>query len=470
MTESFNIEDSKKFREHINSLLRIYYGLAIATGTAYAVREIINNWPRNIGYLPFAATALLIGIADWMICHLSLIKHEYKSYKRLLLDLVFPLIIFIMFQLVGHPKPFLIFLLVYYILSLVYMTLLLKEGWAPPEYLLIAVPICFGVIFISTLFILLVSSTWILIAVIIALCITSLTYIIANIGYANNALKIDCSRDHESHDSDLQNEMQRSADAMDINKIKGNTNKIFGWPQWISSAAAICAVLISVIALINSREALDFQKQEAALKRATNIKINTSWSWGKVYFEGFHKTTLLTFDSTNSKEIWEHKFSGLDFFAKIKLFNASEHDVSIDVVSGNIIYKGGISSELSSANCFEEDSETKLKFPILIKPNEQKCVHLRLPLPVDSNIVNVFSLLEPNRTYSAEEIVRQYNERGAVVVTGDSYPRSLSLIFMEYILPSSSSNNWEYCSFDLYVHLASGESIEKRLDILLEEI
>jgi hypothetical protein len=138
------------------------------------------------------------------------------------------------------------------------------------------------------------------------------------------------------------------------------SNKGIDWAKWIALVIALGALVYAHLAYQNSRSALEFQRQESSKRRENIVKLQAAWDFQKVYFSGFEKTDLVRIDD------WDQKFLGLHFFAWLKIFNGSEHAISVDRVLGWFIYKNFLHSQLSSLMCFEEDFKTEVQFPLSI--------------------------------------------------------------------------------------------------------
>jgi hypothetical protein len=118
--------------EQVKGLLRILYGLAIATGLVQALGKCSKHCGDEKGYLAWLiAAVLLVGVADWLLVQIVLDRQHYKNLIRLLLDLVFPLIVFFQFWFVSEPILFLSLFAGYFVLGGVYNILLRIEPGAP---------------------------------------------------------------------------------------------------------------------------------------------------------------------------------------------------------------------------------------------------------------------------------------------------------------------------------------------------
>jgi hypothetical protein len=127
---------------HLNRLIEIFYGLAIAEGLARAIPDLLDDDVFNFKKLGFVGSALLIGIADWLAYHLFIASAAYKGIMRLLFDLGFPMLVFLLFAAAGHPFVEASAICVYFYCALVYFSLLRKEGVASPPEIVPVVFIC----------------------------------------------------------------------------------------------------------------------------------------------------------------------------------------------------------------------------------------------------------------------------------------------------------------------------------------
>jgi hypothetical protein len=124
--------------QHLNRLIEIFYGLAIAEGLARVIPVLLEDFGlRTFG---FAISALLIGIVDWLAYHLFISSAAYKGLTRLLFDLGFPILIFLLFAAAGQPFIEAVSICAYFFFALVYYLLLRWEripfpGWVIPVLL-----------------------------------------------------------------------------------------------------------------------------------------------------------------------------------------------------------------------------------------------------------------------------------------------------------------------------------------------
>jgi hypothetical protein len=124
--------------QHLNRLIEIFYGLAIAEGLARVIPILLDK-PFSFRTLGFAISALLIGLVDWLAYHLFISSAPYKGLTRLLFDLGFPIIVFLLFAAAGRPFIEAVFICVYFFLALVYYYLFRRRreiinfpGWVSP--------------------------------------------------------------------------------------------------------------------------------------------------------------------------------------------------------------------------------------------------------------------------------------------------------------------------------------------------
>lgn len=239
-------------------------------------------------------------------------------------------------------------------------------------------------------------------------------------------------------------------------------NKGIDWTKWMSVVIALGALLYAHLAYQNSRSALEFQRQEASKRREDIVKLQAAWDFQKVYFSGFEKTYLARYDD------FEEKFLGLHFFAWVKIFNGSEHSISLDGVRGYLIYKDYLHSQLASSMCFEKDFETRVHFPLSIMPQDQGRVLIRIPIPVNQEVAEIYGQLEPDSMYTAEQIVQAWNRKAETRYGSqpEDYPRTLDILFQNQLVPRDSLGTLDSHALKVTVHLASGEMISKRFHIV----
>jgi len=96
------------------ALVRVFYGLALASG----LKAAIDNWIKsnNQGWteLILIAATLVIGVADWFGYHFFSALRTYKEWTRPLVDVLYPIAVFVLFYLVRELSLFLIGLFLYF--------------------------------------------------------------------------------------------------------------------------------------------------------------------------------------------------------------------------------------------------------------------------------------------------------------------------------------------------------------------
>jgi hypothetical protein len=130
----------EKFNNHIGTLMSILYGLAIATGAEHIILRTEGtesaNFPPGMtkGYMILlAAGAVLTAFADWAIYHCMILKAPYRNIWRFLLDIIFPILIFILIICSCDPIIFSICLAIYFTLSKLYIYSI-RNIWKPPKW------------------------------------------------------------------------------------------------------------------------------------------------------------------------------------------------------------------------------------------------------------------------------------------------------------------------------------------------
>lgn len=246
---------------------------------------------------------------------------------------------------------------------------------------------------------------------------------------------------------------------------KNNSSKSFDWGRWLGVFIALGALAYAHLAYQTSKSALDFQREQARKQRETVIELESWWVPEKVFFSGFQKTYL-----TIEYVAKEEKFLGVEFFRMVKIYNASEHPVSVDGVAGGFIYKNWFNSQLASNRCFAQDFVTEIQFPFTIEPNQQKRVLIRIPIPFHEQQRRIFEGLSPDSLYTAEQIIQQYNQGSTVYFHGNDYPFILMSIIKSQLIPPDSTATWEQHRFLVSIALASGVRISKNFHIIFPDL
>lgn len=102
-------------------LIDLFYGLALATGLEYTIPKLVNPKPNEPPVLlALVILALIMGLSDWVIYHVIVVEKKYEGVVRLLLDICFPILIFVLFALSDSLPGFLVCFVVYCALTLLY--------------------------------------------------------------------------------------------------------------------------------------------------------------------------------------------------------------------------------------------------------------------------------------------------------------------------------------------------------------
>ena len=176
---------------HLIGLVRLLYGLAIATGVTWAIRTYLNpsyTGDKNL-LLVLSSAAFLLGIADFVIYHYTITKCRYKDIKRLILDIYFPTLIFILFNITAEVEYFLLLLFFYFFAILIYFIMLRIDKFTPPRWYIYFVSIL--TIIIGFAYSLKLFNCWLWTAGYLqyVALLSCFTYIFINFIMANNELK-----------------------------------------------------------------------------------------------------------------------------------------------------------------------------------------------------------------------------------------------------------------------------------------
>ncbi len=115
---------SKKF----GLLIDLFYGLALATGLEYTIPKIGRFDSNKLPVLlPLVVLSFVIGLSDWVIYHLIVVDRLYRDALRLVLDIVFPVIVFILFVYSNDLSTFLEWFTTYCVLTLLYCLFFERE-------------------------------------------------------------------------------------------------------------------------------------------------------------------------------------------------------------------------------------------------------------------------------------------------------------------------------------------------------
>jgi hypothetical protein len=115
-------------------LIDLFYGLALATGLEHTIPKLLSPPKLDEPHVLLALVilALIMGVSDWVIYHLLVTEVKYHGISRLLLDIIFPILIFVLFMLSNELLYFLICFAGYCALTLLYSLRYHKEGYEMP--------------------------------------------------------------------------------------------------------------------------------------------------------------------------------------------------------------------------------------------------------------------------------------------------------------------------------------------------
>jgi hypothetical protein len=110
--------------ESLAKLLNLFYGLAISTGFGMSLRMQVTV-PSTLSPLAALVISLtfLIALCDWVIFHFAVAPWAHRGLVRLLLDLAFPIGLFVLTLKLGDLPVLMLFLAGYFALSVLYALL-----------------------------------------------------------------------------------------------------------------------------------------------------------------------------------------------------------------------------------------------------------------------------------------------------------------------------------------------------------
>ena len=144
-----------RFRAYIKTLLGLFYGLAIGHGIYHVAPKLLKTSLKHWWMiLLLSITSFVIAISDWFYLHLTIDKNPYKDIWRLILDILFPTLIFFLFLSTYDIITYLIFYSIYFLFTYIYSRRIFKEGGKLPKmlslflYVVLFLIVIFIVIFI----------------------------------------------------------------------------------------------------------------------------------------------------------------------------------------------------------------------------------------------------------------------------------------------------------------------------------
>jgi hypothetical protein len=94
---------------------------------------------------------------------------------------------------------------------------------------------------------------------------------------------------------------------------------------------------------------------------------------------------------------------------------------------------------------------------------------IRMPVPVNEEVRDIFDELVPNSLYAAKQIVQAWNQKARVRYScnPENYLSTLSVLFENQFVPRDSMGTMDLQAFKASVYLASGEIISKEFHIIM---
>lgn len=107
--------------ERLSRLLNLFYGLAISTGFGLTLRgSFSGSIPASTSCFLFLTFAFTVALCDWVIYHFAVAPFAYQGLFRVILDLLFPIGLFVISLHVNDTFAILRLLFGYFALSAVY--------------------------------------------------------------------------------------------------------------------------------------------------------------------------------------------------------------------------------------------------------------------------------------------------------------------------------------------------------------
>ena len=107
--------------EGIARLLNLLYGLVITTGFGLTFRGLLaGTIPSSKSCYLFLFFAFIVALCDWVIYQFAAAPFAYQGIRRVFLDLLFPIGLFVISLYVNNTCVVLILLALYFGLSAVY--------------------------------------------------------------------------------------------------------------------------------------------------------------------------------------------------------------------------------------------------------------------------------------------------------------------------------------------------------------
>lgn len=233
---------------------------------------------------------------------------------------------------------------------------------------------------------------------------------------------------------------------------------------------AYLSILVALGALLVSYSSYRHAKNTSESLRVTDVELETRIHWEQIDFDSFSED-LVKFDLDKLPRDslvqlpFTRVYNGLSLFITTKVYNKSAHATSIDRVSCWHAVNGTLIDGLEPSQCYDNNLEDEVVFPIFLKPHEQARFFVKTRWPVSEEIIKIYADLEPNRLHSWQEMVTLYEE-AAGEYRGYFQPPSqkfASIVQHRFNLRSpegTSDRHWLRIS----VHLASGEELVNRID------
>lgn len=148
MSETPAKERENTSLQRLPLLIDLFYGFSIANGLSDAIKSTIVK--GSVFQWLFLGAALMLGLGDWLGYHVHVSQIPYRSLRRLLLDLLFPILVYcLLLAPTLAPTAAGIsyvewIVLTYFAFAILYSVLLHREVWGVPSSLLRVVLISFA--------------------------------------------------------------------------------------------------------------------------------------------------------------------------------------------------------------------------------------------------------------------------------------------------------------------------------------
>lgn len=154
-----------------------------------------------------------------------------------------------------------------------------------------------------------------------------------------------------------------------------------------------------------TNEIFDWQKLQLEKEQLNDLQIRAYLEFKQIYLSELKEISLYERTSDISKKIgWQ----GLFLFVTVKLYNKSNHPISIDHIDVVQMLFGAWQTHLFSDQAYEEDYITIQESPFDIDAFKAKNIYVKIPWIIEKSLSDPLQQFEKNRLYNPWDMLMKY--------------------------------------------------------------